>query len=172
MDIQQTTQTTAVSKFLMFSLGSIDFAVRLSEVSEIIRLAPIRKIPRVPPFIQGVVHMRGGIIIIVNLRVLLQIGGRQKEKSKIIIFPMFGRQIGFIVDDVSRIIQRPPDEILAPPPVIMQGLDPECIKGVLKEGERNILIIDLKKSLSTFEEDSLNQVLERELTFLINQLNE
>jgi purine-binding chemotaxis protein CheW len=159
-------------KILHFGMGTIDFAIRLTDVNEVIKLMEIRQIPRVPVFVEGVLHLRGELIIIISLRKLLKISGRQHEKSKIIIFSMFGRKIGFIVDQVSRIIQKRREEILPPPPVILRGPAPDCITGVIEEKGKNLLLLDLKKSLSALEEERLNQVLQRELSFLIDQINE
>ena len=159
-------------KLLHFTMGNIDFALKLSDVDEIIKLMEIRKVPRVPVFIEGVLHLRGELTIIISLRKLLKIRGDQHEKSKIVIFSMFGRKIGFIVDDVSRIIQKRNDEILPAPPVVLRGPAPDCITGVVEEKGKNLLMIDLKKSLSALEEERLNQVLQRELSFLIDQIND
>lgn len=158
-------------KILHFSMGVIDFAIKLADVSEVIKLTEIRKIPRVPVFVEGVLHLRGELIIVISLRKLLKISGHQQEKAKIIIFSMFGRKVGFIVDEVSRIIQKRKEEILPAPPVILKGPAPDCISGVIEEKGKNLLLLDLKKSLSALEEERLNQVLQRELSFLIDQIN-
>lgn len=159
-------------KILHFSMAKTDFAIRLSDVNEVVKLTEFRKIPRVPYYVEGVLHLRGELIIIISLRKLLNISGEQNPKSKVIIFTLGDRKIGFIVDDVYRIIQKREDEILPAPPVILRGPAPDCIVGVIEEKEKNYLLLDLKKSLSTMEEERLNQVLQRELSFLIDQINE
>ncbi len=153
-------------------MGKTDFAIKLSDVIEIIRMMEIRKIPRVPAYIEGVLHLRGEIVIAVNLKKLLLIAGKTNKQPKIIIFSMGDKKIGFIVDDVSKIIQKRDKEILPPPPVILNGPAPDCITGVFEEKEKNVLMLDLSRSLSAWEEEGLNKVLERELSFLIEQINE
>ena len=172
MDFKKAGTLDKTYKFLHFVLGGNHFAIRLSEVTEIIKLAQIRKIPRVADFIEGVLHLRGENVIIVNLGRLLHISETIHEKAKIIIFTLFERRIGFIVDNVTKIIQKKENEILPPPPVIIQGPAPDFITGVFEENEHNILMIDLRKSLAALEEESINQVLARELSFLIDQINE
>lgn len=165
-------KTDKLVKILHFSIGSIDFAIRLSDVDEVVKLMDIRKIPRVPVFIEGVLHLRGDLVIVINLKKLLAVKGGYHPKSKIIIFTLFDRKIGFIVDDVSRILQKPEDQFLPPPPIILRGPAPECINGVVEEKGKNLLLLDLKKSLSALEEERLNQVLQRELSLLIDRINE
>ena len=75
-------------KILHFMMGKIDFGIKLSEVNEIVKLMDIRKIPRVPPFIEGVIYLRGELIIVVSLRKLLNIDDNKPEKPKIIIFSL------------------------------------------------------------------------------------
>lgn len=152
-------------------MGNTDFAVKLSDVTEIIRMVEIRKIPRVPAYIEGVLHLRGEIIIVVNLKKLLLIVGKSIKQPKIIIFSLGDKKIGFIVDDVSKIVQKRENEILPPPPVILTGPAPDCITGVFEENEKNVLMLDLARSMSSLEEEGLNKVLERELSFLIEQIN-
>jgi purine-binding chemotaxis protein CheW len=159
-------------KILHFLMGDIDFAIRLSDVNEIVKLTGIRKIPRVPSFIEGVLHLRGELVVIVSLRKLLNVEGESPEKSKIIILSLFDKKIGFIVDEVTKILQKQENEILPPPPVVLKGLAPDCMIGVFKENNRNILMLNLKRTLAVIEEESINQVLQRELSFLINQINE
>ncbi len=159
-------------KALLFALGNIDFAIQLSKVTEIIRMTEIRKVPRVPIFVEGVIHLRGRIIIIVNLRKLFMIKGKPSKNSKIIIFSIDEKQIGFIVDDVSKIVQKNSKDILPPPPVVIKGPVPDCIFGVIDESDKNILLLDLTRSFSALEEIGLNQALERELSFLVDQIND
>lgn len=165
-------KTDSSLKILQFNMGVTDFAIKLSDVDEVVNLMDIRKIPRVPMFIEGVLHLRGDLVIVISLRKLLRIGGKQNEKSKIIIFSMFDRKIGFIVDDVSRIIRKNEKEILPSPPVVLSGPAPECVVGVVEEKGKNLLMLDLKKSLAALEEERLNQVLQRELSLLIDRIND
>ncbi len=174
MDISIPASTTVDSsmKILHFIMGEIDFAIRLSDVNEIVKMMDVRKIPRVPPFIEGVLHLRGDLIIVVSLRKLLNIEAELPKKPKIIIFSLYGKKIGFIVDDVVKILLKQDKQILPPPPVVLEGFATDCITGVFEEKNRNILMMDLKRSLAAMEEEGLNKVLERELTFLIDQINE
>lgn len=172
MDISRPVQLETSFKILHFVMGETNFGVKLSEVTEIIKMMEVRKIPRVPAFIEGVLHLRGEIVIIINLKKLLLIAGKQNKPSKIIIFSIYGKKIGFIVDDVSKIIQKRNNDILPPPPVILKGPVTDCITGVFEENMKNVLMLDLTKSLGVLEEEGLNKVLERELSFLIDQINE
>ncbi len=159
-------------KVLHFQMDEIDFAVKLSDVNEIVKLTEIRKIPRVPSYIEGVLHLRGELIVVISLRRLLDLKGENPKKSKIIILSLYDKKIGFIVDEVAKILFKQEGEILPKPPVILKGLAPGSISGVFEEHGKNILMLDLKKSLTIIEEESINQVLERELSFLIDQINE
>lgn len=159
-------------KVLRFSLGEVDFAIKLSNVNEIINMTEIRKIPRSPAFIDGVIHLRGNIIIIVDLRKLFRIVPGSQKKPKIIIYSMKKKQVGFIVDDVSRIVQKNSEDILPPPPIIIKGPTAGCIFGIFEDLDKNVLLLELEKSFSALEEQSINEVLKQELTYLIDEINE
>ncbi len=166
------TSSFGAFKVLLFTLGEIDFAIKLSNVNEIINMTEIRNIPRSPSFIDGVIHLRDNIIIIVDLRKLFQIIPSAAKKPKIIVYSLKKRQIGFLVDDVSSIIQKSAEDILPPPPVIIKGPTANSIMGIIEESDKNVLLLDLEKSFSALEEQSINEVLKQELTFLIDEINE
>ena len=68
-------------KVLYFSLGENDFAIRLSKVDEILRMTTIRKIPRVPDFIEGIIDLRGSIVVVIDLRNLFLIQGFTNQQN-------------------------------------------------------------------------------------------
>ena len=171
--MNETTQqkTAQLVRILRFQLGDQDFAVKLSSVQEIVNMMSVRKIPRVPDFIEGVIHLREEIIIVVDLRKLFELEIGETTKPKIIIMSFPDKQIGFVVDDVVEIINKQNEDILEAPPVIIGGLQQNCVLGVFEENGKNIMLLDLIRSFSTLEEMGLTSVLQKELSLLIDQIN-
>jgi purine-binding chemotaxis protein CheW len=55
-------------KFLTFYLADEEYGVEILKVQEIIGMQPITRVPRTPPFIRGVINLRGKVIPIMDLR--------------------------------------------------------------------------------------------------------
>ncbi|MGZ8457119.1 MAG: chemotaxis protein CheW, partial [Gemmatirosa sp.] len=55
-------------KFLTFYLADEEYGVEIVKVQEIIGMQPITRVPRTPPFIRGVINLRGKVIPIMDLR--------------------------------------------------------------------------------------------------------
>jgi purine-binding chemotaxis protein CheW len=90
-----------------FTLGDERYALDIHLVREIVEMMPITPIPRAPPYISGVINLRGEITNIMNINTLLGLGaGKQKEMQKIIVLmpeAAGGNNVGVIVDDVTSV---------------------------------------------------------------------
>ena len=61
------THATA-GKYLTFFLGAEEYGMAILAVHEIIGVLPITRVPRTPPFVRGVINLRGRVISIIDLR--------------------------------------------------------------------------------------------------------
>ncbi|MDY0003333.1 MAG: chemotaxis protein CheW [Polyangia bacterium] len=73
IEVEPSPPSTA-TRFLGFRVGSQLYAAPLAELSEVVREAEITPVPRVRPFIRGIVSVRGMIVPIVDLRRRLTLG--------------------------------------------------------------------------------------------------
>jgi len=55
-------------KYLTFSLADEEYGIGILKIREIIGMMPITAVPRTPPFIKGVINLRGKVIPVVDLR--------------------------------------------------------------------------------------------------------
>ena len=64
-------QSAAVrgNKHLTFTLGEESFGIAVLKIREIIRTQKITPVPHTPPYVQGVINLRGKVIPVVDLRV-------------------------------------------------------------------------------------------------------
>ncbi len=147
----------AIRQFVKFSVGKEEFAVDIRLVREISKLQQMLRVPNTPPFIEGLLNLRGQVLTIFNLRKRLGMEDQAfDENSKIIIVWYDDIQIGFTVDKVSEIIKVEDTNVETTPPSIT-GIDKRFLSGVIKVGENLILTLDLTKVLSSEEEDDLKE---------------
>nr|WP_320161175.1 chemotaxis protein CheW [uncultured Methanoregula sp.] len=144
-----------------FELGGERYALDIQLVREIVEMMQITPIPRAPPYISGVINLRGEITNIMNLNTLLGLANQQiRDNQKIIVLvpeAAGGSNVGIIVDDVSSVLQVSENDI----DHIGEGFASEFssfVKGIIKikveetqnkeEKEKNLIIwIDMQKVL-------------------------
>ncbi|RXE56624.1 chemotaxis protein CheW [Methanoculleus taiwanensis] len=92
-----------------FQLGKEHYALDIQLAREIVEMMPITSLPRSPPYIAGIINLRGEITNIINVNVLLGLpDGEAAENRKIIVLvreAAGGSNVGIIVDDVSSVRQ-------------------------------------------------------------------
>jgi purine-binding chemotaxis protein CheW len=92
-----------------FELGGERYALDIQLAREIVEMIPITPIPRAPPYISGVINLRGEITNIMNLNTLLGLPNQDiRDNQKIIVLvpeAAGGSNVGIIVDDVSSVTQ-------------------------------------------------------------------
>jgi len=127
-------------------LGTEDYGIDTSQVREIIRMREITPIPRQPPYVEGVMNVRGVIIPVVNLKKRF---GLQQDGSKhphIVIVESAKGLVGMLVDSVSEVIRVPAQQV-HPPPQVTKGIDGEYLRGICRLGDKLMIYLDLEKLL-------------------------
>ncbi|MGD0659816.1 MAG: chemotaxis protein CheW [Syntrophorhabdales bacterium] len=124
-------------QLVTFRLAQEDFGIDIRKVQEINRMIDITRIPNAPPYVEGVVNLRGKIIPIVSLRTKLGLGEADRDKET------EGRILGFIVDSVSEVLRIQDPKIEAPPSVTGTN-DSAYIEGVINLADRILMLLDLK----------------------------
>jgi purine-binding chemotaxis protein CheW len=150
-----------------FELGGERYALDINLAREIVEMMPITPIPRAPPYISGVINLRGEITNIMNLNTLLSLPDKDvRENQKIIVLvpdAAKGNNVGIIVDDVSSVRQVAESDIEH----IGTGISSEFsqfVKGIIKvsgddtEKKRKDLIIwlDMEKVIADLGSRSRN----------------
>lgn len=144
-----------INQFLTFTLGKEIFALDIGTVREVLELTSITKIPRTPEFMRGVINLRGHAVPVVDMR--LKLGMSQGEDTVdtciIIVEIEFEGEftvMGALVDSVREVFEMMPDTI-EPAPKMGAAINAEYIKGMGRQNEQFIIIIDINKIFSAEE---------------------
>lgn len=135
-------------KYLTFRLGEEEFGVEILKVREIIGLMGITVVPRTPPFIRGVINLRGKIIPVVDLRLKFGMSATEDtELTCIIVVDMSvddqNIQMGILVDSVSEVLDIAAASI-EPTPAFGAGVNTDFILGMarIENGVKILLHIE------------------------------
>jgi purine-binding chemotaxis protein CheW len=135
-------------QLVTFRLGSEEFGVKILVVNEIIRLVQITQVPNAPPFIEGVINLRGKVLPVVGLRKRFNMPEMPLDsQSRIIVMELDHNVVGFLVDGVSEVLRIPESTVEKAPPVVA-GIGSEYIEGVGKLNDRLLILLDLQALLA------------------------
>lgn len=147
-------------QLLVFRLGEEEYAVDILQARGIEHLDQgITRVPKAPEFVEGVINLRGDIVPIVDLRKRF---GREVKSlgfdSRVIIVDVSGGLglVGMVVDAIVEVL-RVPASAVEPAPEITKGVEAYYLGGVIKVGERLIVMLNLERALSSQETQELAQ---------------
>jgi len=149
-------------QYLTFSLGGEMYAVGILNVKEIIEYGSLTEIPMMPPFIRGVINLRGSVVPVIDLTA--RFGGKSTavgRRTCIIIVELSEGEtrhdVGVVVDAVSEVLDIPPAEI-EPPPSFGARIRADFIDGMGKVGGTFVIILNVHRVLSVEEMATLTGV--------------
>jgi purine-binding chemotaxis protein CheW len=129
-------------QFLTFTLQNEEYGIEILKVQEIKGFSKITPIPNAPPFVRGVMNLRGTVVPIIDLRARFSMTEKDYDQFTCIIVVNVGtRVVGLVVDTVSDVLNIPNDSIADPPELASVG-DSSCITGMGKLGERIVMLLD------------------------------
>lgn len=138
-------------QMVSFRIGREVFGVPIAMVQEIVRVPEVTPVPDMPPFIKGVINLRGKIVPVIDLGRRLKLEAMPSSKSsRILILEVEKRVIGLLVDAVTEIIRIPPESV-EPPPEIVSSIAAEYLIGVGKLPNKLVILLDLRNILKPEE---------------------
>ena len=143
-------------EFLTFRLGGEEYGIDILKVQEIRSYEPPTRIANAPPFIKGVVNLRGVIVPIVDLR--LKLGCETAEYNSFtvaIVLNVKGRVVGAVVDSVSDVLALDKDTI-KPAPEMNSAVDTSFITGIGSVGDRMLILMDIEGLMASEEMGLVN----------------
>jgi len=125
------------------------------KVKEIIGMMPITTVPRTPPFVKGVINLRGKVIPVVDLRLKFGMEEVEATERTCIIVVEIARQAssvltGVVVDSVSEVLNIKGVDI-EETPNFGAKFDTGYILGMAKMSGGVKILLDIGKVLSAEE---------------------
>lgn len=146
---EQDDQSAQVIQLVCFKLANEEYAVDITNVQEVIRVHTITPIPQTPPFVLGVINIRGNIVPVFDPRKAFHLTEKPfDEQTKIMVLDVFGTRFSMIVDEILDNIKIESSRI-DPAPDVKLKIDREVIKGLGQGMGRMLIILDLNKVSDT-----------------------
>ena len=151
-----------MGKYICFCLGGQEYAVRISCVDEIIEAPHITSVFLSPPYISGLINLRGIIITVIDLKILFQFENYSDNhtNSHVIVCHAKNRdsefiQTGFLIDDFTgmRVLD---ESKLEPPPESLSDQFGDMVLNVLDRQEGPLIILGVDEIISSDEISDLS----------------
>ena len=149
---QRQAMTDKEGKYLTFALAHEEYGLEILKVREIIGYMNITAVPQTPPYIKGVINLRGQVIPVVDLRAKFGMETAEvTEQSCIIVVEITqsGRKAntGIVVDRVQEVLDIAGTDI-EEAPQFGGSVDTDFILGMAKIGESVKILLDIDKVLA------------------------
>jgi purine-binding chemotaxis protein CheW len=141
--------TEDTMQVVSFKVGQEHYGIDIQGVREIRAWQVATQLPNTPPFVRGVINLRGTIVPVLDLRARFGQGTTAPSAAHVIIVVTVGiRIIGILVDAVSDIVTLPKGDI-KPVPVMEGSAADDCLDGLVTVHEQMIALVSIERVAST-----------------------
>ena len=147
------------AQYLTVRLGEESYALALLSAKEIIAYGGVTQVPMMPPYVRGVINLRGRVVPVVDL--MRRLHGQPvalNRRSCIVIVevgPADDRQdMGVIVDAGSQVVEMPPSQV-EPGPSFGARLRADFIAGMGRRDDGFVIMLDIERVLNSEEVEAL-----------------
>ena len=146
-----------INQYLTFILGTETFAIGILAIKEIIEFSSLTEVPMMPPYVRGVINLRGAAVPVIDLAVRFsRAAAPVTKRTCIVIIEVMvneARQvIGIVVDAVNEVLDIRASDI-EPPPTFGTGIRTDFMRGMGKVHGKFVIVLDVSNVLA-FEEFS------------------
>ena len=134
-------------QYLTFFLADQQYAVGVLNVKEIIEYGIVTKVPATPPYVRGVINLRGSVVPVLDLAVKFGLPPMPVGRRTCVVImetTMLGEKVvmGIVADAVSQVIQFSTQDI-EPAPPFGTNVRLEYLEGMAKLGTKFVLILNM-----------------------------
>jgi purine-binding chemotaxis protein CheW len=161
---KSTARTTAQGgKYLTFKLAGEEYGLEILKVREIIGIMDITALPQMPPYVKGVINLRGKVIPVIDLRLKFGMAPAEYTEQTCVVVVNVGALVGIIVDTVQEVLDVAEGQI-DPPPPLGASVDTSFVMGMGKVRDDVKILLDIDKVLGSRELGNILDEAERSAT--------
>lgn len=135
-------------QFLTFSLDGQEYGIAILKVQEIKGWDKMTPIPNSPPYVKGVLNLRGVIVPVFDLRLRFGLPEADRDAfTVIIVVNIGGRLAGIVVDAVSDVINIGAEQQCTAPEYDGQK-NREFIKGLAQVDHKLLILLNIDRMVN------------------------
>jgi len=151
--------TAAHQQFLTFMLAGEEYGVGILTVQEIRGWSAVTAIPHSPPWVLGVIDLRGVVVPVIDLRRRFELAPAEFGPATVVIVIRVHagrdvRTVGLVVDTVSEVYDID-DSALRHLPDFGRGASSEVVQGLAHTDGKTVILLDAHR-LAACGADAVN----------------
>jgi len=139
--------------YVVFTANGSEYALPSETVLQMESFEGATRVPGAPPFVIGVVQIRGRVLPVVDLRV--RFGGTPGERildNRIVVGQHGERIVGLLVDSAREVVKIARSQLKPPPPLVAS---PGFVRAVAQLGSRLVMLVDFAKVIGEEQLDGI-----------------
>ena len=130
-------------EIIAFRLHEQEFCVKTTTIREIRGWAPVTPMPHTPPYVLGLINLRGAVIPVIDMACRLGMKMTEpSERSAIIVTDIAGKLVGLLVEQVSDMMTIK-SEALQPAPEIIPEAQRAFCRGIVALEKSMVCFLNL-----------------------------
>ena len=137
-----------ITQWATFRLDKELYGIDVMSVQEVLRCTEITPVPGAPPFVLGIINLRGNVVTIIDSRSRFGLGQFTiSDNSRIIIIEIDSQVLGLLVDSVAEVVDIADKEVEGAPNV---GNDESAkyIQGVCHKNDELLIMVGLENFIT------------------------
>ena len=140
-----------VLQWVTFRLENESYGINVMQVQEVLRYTEIAPVPGAPPYVLGIINLRGNVVTVIDTRQRFGLPTSDTtDQTRIVIIEAENQVVGILVDAVAEVVDLRQSEIETTPNVGNEE-SAKFIQGVCHKNDELLILVDLEK-LMTDEE--------------------
>ena len=113
----------------------------------------VTRVPYAPPYLLGVMNLRGVIVPVIDLRARFGLASKPFDSSTVVIVVRVAlavgeKTVGIVVDAMSEVYNVAADAV-KPTPELGAGADAACVSGLTSVDDKMVMLLDLNRLVAS-----------------------
>jgi purine-binding chemotaxis protein CheW len=140
-----------VLQWVTFRLENETYGINVMQVQEVLRYTEIAPVPGAPPYVLGIINLRGNVVTVIDTRLRFGLSTAETtDQTRIVIIEAENQVVGILVDAVAEVVYLRQSEIETTPNVGNEE-SAKFIQGVCHKNDELLILVDLEKMMTDEE---------------------
>ena len=145
--------TAGSSQYVTFVCAGVEYGVEILRVQEIKGWDGVTRVPYTPPYVLGVMNLRGVIVPVIDLRARFGLESKPFDSSTVVIVVRVDaavgeKTVGIVVDAVSEVYNIAADAV-KPTPELGASAGSACVSGLTSVDDKMVMLLDMNRLVAS-----------------------
>lgn len=135
----------APALYVLFKVDGADYALPAAVIVQMETYTGASMVPGAPPFVAGIIQLRGRVVPVVDLRARFGLPPRERVlETRVVVGELLDRTVALVADSAREVVRISPSQLKPPPRLVEDGAK-GFVKAVAQLGERTVMVLDFAR---------------------------